>query len=107
VSVPLRSYAVAVAAVTGASLVVAGLRPAVPGMGAPIFLAAIVVASWYGGRGPGLVATVLSLIVSEVVLDTPSPARAAIVAGVAVLVVTLQGRAREAQERAEALARMR
>ena len=106
-SVPLRSYAVAVAAVTGASLVVAGLRPAVPGMGAPIFLAAIVVASWYGGRGPGLVATVLSLIVSEVVLDTPSPARAAIVAGVAVLVVTLQGRAREAQERAEALARMR
>jgi signal transduction histidine kinase/ActR/RegA family two-component response regulator len=107
VSVTGRSYAVAVTAVAGASLIVAGLRSTLPGVGAPVFLAAVVIASWYGGRRPGLVAAVLSLIVSEIVLDTPSPARAAVVAGVAVLVVTLQGRAREAQERAEALARTR
>jgi signal transduction histidine kinase/ActR/RegA family two-component response regulator len=107
VSLTLRSCAVAVAAVTGASLVVAGLRPTLPDVGPPLFLAAIVIASWYGGRRPGLVAAALSLLVSEAVLDTPSPARAAIVGGVALLILTLQGQAREAQERAETLARTR
>jgi len=107
VGVVLRSYAVAVVAVAGATLVAVGLSPIVPGVGTPLFLAAVVIAAWYGGRWPGLVATVLSLILSEVVLDTPSPARAAIVAVVAVLIVALQARAREAQERAEAVARMR
>src|SRR5262249_3734899 len=68
------------------------------------FLAAIAVASRYGGRRPGLVATLLSLIVAEVALDTPSPARAAIVAGVAMLIVTLQDGALLARQRAEALA---
>jgi signal transduction histidine kinase/ActR/RegA family two-component response regulator len=107
VSVGVRSYAVAVVAVAGATVLVAALRPMVAGVAAPMFLAAVAVASWYGGRRPGLVATVLSLIVSEALLDTPSPVRAVIVAGVALLIVLLHGRAREAQERAEALARTR
>ena len=106
-SVAVRCYAVAVGAVAGATLVVSGLQPMLPGVAAPVFLAAVVIASWYGGRGPGLVATALSLIVSEVLVDAPSPARATIVAAVAVLIVTLQARAREARQRAEALARTR
>src|SRR5262249_61687792 len=83
------------------------MRRILPGVTAPLFLAAIAVASRYGGRRPGLVATVLSLIVAEVALDTPSPARAAIVAGVAMLIVTFQDGALVARKRAEALARTR
>ena len=101
----MRCYAVAVGAVVGATLVVSGLRPMVPGVAAPVLLAAVAIASWYGGRGPGLVATTLSLIVLELLLDAPSAARATIVAVVAILIVTLQARAREGQQRAEALAR--
>jgi signal transduction histidine kinase/ActR/RegA family two-component response regulator len=107
VGVVRRSYAVAIVAVAGATLVVAGLRSVGPDVGPPLFLAAVVIAAWYGGRRPGLVATVLSLVVSELILDRPSPPRAVIVAGVGVLIVTLLARAREAQERAEALARTR
>ena len=100
-----RADAVAVVAVAGAALVVLALRPIVPDVAAPMFLAAVGIASWYGGRRPGFIATVLSLLLSEIVLATPSPARAAIVLCVAVLIVVLQAHAREAQERAEALAR--
>jgi signal transduction histidine kinase/ActR/RegA family two-component response regulator len=107
VNAALRSYTVAVGAVAGATVLAAAMRPLLPDVMPPVFLAAIAVASWYGGRRPGLVATVLALIVTEVVLDTPSPGRAAIVAGVAMLIVTLHDRVRAAQERAEALARTR
>ena len=102
-----RSYAVAIVAVAGATLVVAGLRSVGPSTGPALFLAAVVITAWYGGRRPGLVATALSLVVSELILDHPSPPRAAIVAGVGVLIVTLLAHAREAQEGAEALARTR
>ena len=103
----LRSYTVAVSAVVGATVLAAAMRRILPGVTAPLFLAAIAVASRYGGRRPGLVATVLSLIVAEVALDTPSPARAAIVAGVAMLIVTFQDGALVARKRAEALVRTR
>jgi signal transduction histidine kinase/ActR/RegA family two-component response regulator len=96
-----------VGAVAGATVLAAALRRLLPGVTAPVFLGAIAASSWYGGRRTGLAATVLSLIVSELVLDTPSPGRAAIVAGVAMLIVTLNDRARVAREQAEALARTR
>jgi signal transduction histidine kinase/ActR/RegA family two-component response regulator len=83
------------------------MRSLSPGLGTPVFLAAVALASWYGGRWPGLAATALSLLASEAVLDAPSPARALILAAVAVLVVELQSRARDASQRAEALARAR
>jgi signal transduction histidine kinase/ActR/RegA family two-component response regulator len=107
VSAGLRAYAVAVTAVAGAGLVAIGLRPALDGAVTPLFLAAVIVACWYGGRRPALVATGLALIVSEIIFDTPSLGRAGVFVGVAVLGVWLHGRAVEARERAEALARAR
>jgi len=107
VNVGLRSYAVAVGAVAGAAVVVAATRPLSSGLGTPVFLAAVAVASWYGGRWPGFVATALSLLASEAVLDAPSPVRALVLAAVAVLIVELQSRAYAARETAEALARAR
>jgi len=107
VSVGLRSYAVPVAVVAGATILALVLRAALPGAAMPLLLAAVVVACWYGGRGPALLATALALIASEAVIDTPSLARAGAFAGVAVLTVSLYGRALETRARAEALARAR
>jgi signal transduction histidine kinase/ActR/RegA family two-component response regulator len=107
VSVGLRSYAVAVAVVAGATVLAVVLRAALLGAATPLLLAAVVVACWYGGRGPALLAAALALIASEAVIDTPSLARAGAFAGVALLTVSLYGRALEARARAEALARAR
>jgi signal transduction histidine kinase/CheY-like chemotaxis protein len=107
VSVGLRSYAVAVAVVAGATVLAVVLRAALLGAATPLLLAAVVVACWYGGRGPALLAAALALIASEAVIDTPSLARAGAFAGVALLTVSLYGRALETRARAEALARAR
>ena len=106
-SVGLRSYAVAVAAVAGATVLAFALRAVLVGAVDPLFLAAVVIACWYGGRTPALLAAALALILSETVLGTPSVARAAAFAGVAVLTVSLYSRALETSGRAEALARAR
>ena len=110
----LRAYAVAVAAVAGAAVVALALRPALQGAVAPLFLAAVVLACWYGGLRPGLVATVLSLVITEavffppfLVLGTAAIVRASAFAVVALLTASLYTRARDARERAEALARAR
>jgi signal transduction histidine kinase/ActR/RegA family two-component response regulator len=114
VSAGLRAYAVAIAAVAGATVVALALRPALQGAVAPLFLAAVVLACWYGGLRPGLVATVLSLVITEAVffppflaLGTAAIVRAAAFAVVALLTASLYTRARDARERAEALARAR
>jgi signal transduction histidine kinase/CheY-like chemotaxis protein len=113
VSAGLRAYAVTVAAVAGATLLGVALRPALQGAVAPLFLAAVVVACGYGGVRAGLVAIVLSLVLSEGIVSTPSSAsaaalvRAGVFAAVALLTVSLYGRARDARERAEGLARAR
>ena len=113
-SAGLRAYAVAIAAVAGATVVALALRPALQGAVAPIFLAAVVLACWYGGLRPGLVATVLSLVITEavffppfLVLGTAAIVRAGAFAVVALLTASLYTRARDARERAEALARAR
>ena len=58
----IRRYAIAIAAV----LVTVGLKLVVDGLGAdehPFLLltVAVIIASWYGGRGPGILATCLAL----------------------------------------------
>ena len=62
---PVRAYVVAVAAVVLAGLDTAILWPLLQPAGAPLFFAAVAVSSWYGGLGPGLVATVLAAVGSE------------------------------------------
>ncbi|HEY3100303.1 MAG TPA: ATP-binding protein [Methylomirabilota bacterium] len=106
-SVGLRSYAVAVAAVAGATVLAFALRGVLVGAVDPLFLAAVVIACWYGGRQPALLAAALALILSETVLGTPSIARAAAFTGVAVLTISLYSRALETRGRAEALAQVR
>src|SRR5947208_2602148 len=95
-------------------VVALALRPALQGAVAPLFLAAVVLACWYGGLRPGLVATVLSLVITEavffppfLVLGTAAIVRASAFAVVALLTASLYTRARDARERAEALARAR
>ena len=112
-SVGLRTYAVAVAAVAGVTVLALALRPALQGAVSPLFLAAVAVACAYGGWRPGFVATTLSLIITEVVfppffsLDTASVVRAGAFAVVGLLTALLFARARDARARAEALARAR
>ena len=110
----LRGYTVAVAAVGAAAAITAVLRPYLGGTISPLFFAAVVVACWYGGRRPGLLATGLSALVVEVVffppiyrLDTASAVRAVAFIIVALVTASLYTRAREAQARAESLAAAR
>ena len=111
---PLRGYAVAVAAVGAAALLTLALRPYISGAVSPLFFAAVVVASWSGGLRPGLVATVLSALVTEAVffppvyrLDAGSLVRAFAFTLVALLTASLYARARDAQRHAEELAASR
>jgi signal transduction histidine kinase/ActR/RegA family two-component response regulator len=96
-----------VAAVAGATVLAFALRGVLVGAVDPLFLAAVVIACWYGGRQPALLAAALALILSETVLGTPSIARAAAFTGVAVLTISLYSRALETRGRAEALAQVR
>ena len=66
-----RGYAVAALAVGGALLCTYLIGPRV--LGSPLFLllAAVVVAAWYGGLGPGLVATVLAAATHWLFVEAP------------------------------------
>jgi PAS domain S-box-containing protein len=58
----LAAYAVAAAMASGA-LLLRGMLPLGPGLGIyPLALAMVVLSAWYGGRGPGWVAALLSLV---------------------------------------------
>jgi PAS domain S-box-containing protein len=60
----LQRYGFAVAAVTGASFVGYLLFQLVQSSPAPIFFAAVMASAWYGGVGPGLLATTISFVVA-------------------------------------------
>ncbi len=50
----------------------AALRPNFPGhIASPLFLLAVVVSAWWGGRGPGLLAAVMSYLILEFVFLPP------------------------------------
>jgi K+-sensing histidine kinase KdpD len=67
-----REYAVAAFAVTGALVLKLLLNPLILG-DSPflIFFAAVTVSAWYGGFGPGILATVLATIFSAAFFLSP------------------------------------
>src|SRR5207247_10123780 len=74
----------------------------------------VAVSSWYGGLGPGLVATALAAAITETIffpalygVDTAGVIRVACFTTVALLVASLYARAHAAQREAESLARAR
>jgi len=111
----VAGYAVAAGAVVGAALLTWALWPLIQPSGTPLFFAAVAISSWYGGLGPGLLATALAAVVTERffvppvhLFFTPGTAvRGVSFVVVALLVASLYERARRAQARAEALARSR
>lgn len=77
----------------------------------PFFLAAVMLSSWFGGLGPGLVSTVCGALLSEHFFLTPDESsgsiwselgRVSYFASVAVLICILNARLRYTQRRAEA-----
>jgi signal transduction histidine kinase/ActR/RegA family two-component response regulator len=111
---PLPGIAVALASVAAATALTAALWPFVQPAATSLFFAAVVVSSWFGGMRPGLVATILSVVVTEMYVlpptrgfDVASAVRAASFVIVAVLVASLYERARASQRRAEELAQAR
>ncbi|HUF94302.1 MAG TPA: ATP-binding protein [Candidatus Limnocylindria bacterium] len=106
--------AVAVASVAAAAALTSALWPFVKPTATPLFFAAVVISSWFGGTGPGLLATVLSVLVTEMHFlppwlgfDMASAVRITSFVIVALLVASLYDRARTAQRRAEGLASAR
>jgi signal transduction histidine kinase len=83
-TVPQR-YGVAVAATTLALLGVLALEPLHVHTNL-LFVAAVVISAWYGGRGPGLVTSILAVLV--IAWAGNSPARAAAGVGEAVYLAT-------------------
>jgi signal transduction histidine kinase/CheY-like chemotaxis protein len=80
----------------------------------PLFFAAVAVSSWYGGQRPGLLATALAAIITELWFVPPwyelsvgTVVRVASFSVVALLVASLYERARLAQVRAQELAEAR
>src|SRR5271157_5448065 len=100
----LRWHAIAVALVGVALLVNVALRPWNGPNVFPPFLLAVLLTSGYGGIGPGLTATALSLVTCIVLLGEseglqPTPTtldvRLALFTGVVVLIVYLVGARRQ------------
>jgi signal transduction histidine kinase/ActR/RegA family two-component response regulator len=114
VALAVRPYAVALAAVAVAGVYTAILWPLLQPVGTPLFFAAVVVSSWYGGLGPGLTATGVSALIADwffvppfYELNAGTLVRVAAFVLVAVLTASLYERAHRAQRDAEALARAR
>src|SRR5947209_8638540 len=68
----MQSYAIAVSGVLLAALLRAALDPYL-GADLPlfIFVVPVIVAGWYGGLWPGLLATVLSLLIGDYLFVSP------------------------------------
>ena len=69
----LRRYGIAVLTVAVATPLMAAWRGVAPAPGAPLapFLAAILLTGWYAGLGPVIVATLLSLVIYDIVYLLP------------------------------------
>jgi signal transduction histidine kinase/CheY-like chemotaxis protein len=110
----LLGHGVALGSVTGAVGLTFALAPVIRLSVTPLFFAAVVVSSCYGGMGPGLVATVIAAFVTEFyffpplyAVDAATVVRLSSFVLVACLVASLYARARRAQVHAEGLARAR
>jgi len=108
---PAARYGLAVAAVVAASAVTAFALPLVSRSIFIFYIAAVVATAWAGGRGPGLVATALSVLVADYLFIPPvhsySLGAAAdlfplgMFAAVSVFVSSLSGALTAARRRAE------
>src|SRR5689334_12176146 len=108
---PFR-YGLAVALTIVALLLSLSLSPWVQESPFSLFLAAVAVSAWYGGLGPGLMATLLGGLIcatfflppfaSPTVATITSAVRLVIFLLVAILISSLSATLREAQRRAEA-----
>jgi K+-sensing histidine kinase KdpD len=97
----VRTYTVSVLAAAAAFLISHAVSPAIEPIRSPLFLAAIVIAAWYGGLGPGLLAAATAAV-AKVYFVLPQTALAiadaadvlylAVFVSVATLVSTLTGR---------------
>jgi signal transduction histidine kinase len=68
---PVLRYAVAVIAVALAQALTSLLGPSLDPEVSSLFLAAVMVSAWYGGLGPGLLATALAVVLIETFLLYP------------------------------------
>ena len=96
----LTGYGIAALAVATACLLTHVLWPAIAPASTSIFFAAVMCASWFGGVGPGLVASVWSLLLNDYFFAAPfynvqfggaNLTRAAVFIWVALLISLLNG----------------
>ncbi|HXG14977.1 MAG TPA: HAMP domain-containing sensor histidine kinase [Calidithermus sp.] len=113
---PRLPYALAPVAVGFALALNLLLWPLIQPSSSPLFFAAVAVVSWFGGLGPGLVATVLATAAGEYFfvppafrlgLDLGTVLRMLMFAAAAVLTSLLNQAARSRRQQAEELARVR
>ena len=72
----LSRYGLAVAVTVAAAVCTLALRPLLQFNLTPLFSAAVVISAWYGGLGPGLIATTGAVLLIEALSGLPAPARA-------------------------------
>jgi len=104
----LRRYGGAVVVVAGAAALTALLWPALQTTVSTLFVGAVMIAAWYGGLGPGVLATVLSALAIDYYFQEPYYAlsfgvtdivRDVVFVGVALLIGSLNARRKRAEER--------
>jgi signal transduction histidine kinase len=105
---PVLRYGFAAGTVVLATLLTKLLEPFIAPSIYPLFVAAIVVAAWYGGLGPALLATVFSTLALDYFFISPPaqtlipgvvyPLRLAAFGLVAIVISTLTGGLRRAEE---------
>src|SRR5262245_21503228 len=105
---PLLRYGGAVAAVVVAAALTALLWPSLQTTINTVFVAAVTVAAWYGGLGPGALATVLSALAIDYYFEAPyyhisfaarDVVRDLVFVGIALLISALNSRRQRAEQR--------
>jgi len=87
----VRGYGVAAIAVTAAVLLNLFLHPLIQTSAFSLFVAAVMISGWYGGIGPGLMATTAAVIVMDLVFLSVGAASWNIQTDVRLLVFALVG----------------
>ncbi len=101
-----RGYVVALATATTAILLTLVLHPAIEPSVFPLFYAAVMVTAWYGGLGPGLLATIVAVAAIEsLFIRNPQPlwylhgyVRLSLFVAVALLISSLTAARKRAEE---------
>src|SRR5687768_17381511 len=67
----LARYGAAVALILLAALIVSSFGHVLGGAAFGLFMTAVVIAAWYGGLGPSLLALALSIVITTLVFERP------------------------------------